>query len=154
MITIADTLTTDRIGLALAAPDHHAAIELVAKLLQNVPGVLNWHLLYDGLRSSCPCLTEGDGDFAICLPHARTDSVNAMVMSVGRFDRGFAFPDCVQPVRYIFCIGVPKALASDYLRIVGLLVRILREPAAEADLRTATTPDKFLARLTALETKL
>ena len=45
-------------------------------------------------------------------------------------------------------------MANDYLRIVGLLVRILRESAAEAELRTATTPGKFLARLSALEAQL
>ena len=47
---------------------------------------------------------------------------------------------------------MPQALANDYLRILGLLARILKEPAAEADSAPpATTPDKFLARLSALE---
>ena len=154
MITIADTLATDRIALGLAASDHHAAIRLVADLLQNVSDVLHWPLLYEGMCKSWPCLAESDGDFAICLPHARTDAVSAMVMSIGRFDAGVSFPDCPQPVRYVFCIGVPKAMANDYLRIVGLLVRILRESAAESELRTATTPGKFLTRLSALEAKL
>jgi mannitol/fructose-specific phosphotransferase system IIA component (Ntr-type) len=154
MITIEDTLATDRIALGLAAADHHEAIGLVADLLQNVSEVLHWPVLFEGMRKSWPCLAGEDGDFAICLPHARTDAVSSMVMSIGRFDRGVPFPDCAQPVRYLFCIGVPKAMANDYLRIVGLLVRILRDKAAEADLRTAETPGKFLAGLSALETKL
>ena len=154
MITIADTLTADRVELASTAPDHRTAIALVADLLHNAPDVLDWPALYEGLRGSCPCLAESDGAFAICLPHARTDAVAAMVMSVGRFDAGVTFPGCAPLVRYIFCIGVPKALANDYLRIVGLLARILKEPAAEAQLHTAATPRDFLARLSALEAKL
>ena len=122
MIALADTLTADRIGLALEAPDHHAAIRIVADLLRGAEDVLDWEELAESLRGACPCLAESGGSFAICLPHARTDSVHAMVMSAGRFDAGIAFPGCALPVRYIFCIGVPKAMENDYLRILGLLL--------------------------------
>ena len=154
MISIADTLTADRIGLALEASDHRAAIRAVADLLQSAEEVLDWEELCESLRGSCPCLAEGGGDFAICLPHARTDTVHAMVMSAGRFDDGIAFPGCAQRVRYVFCIGVPRALESDYLRILGLLARVLKEPEAEGVLRHAETPADFIACLSALEAKL
>ena len=154
MIALADTLTADRIGLALEAPDHHAAIRIVADLLRGAEDVLDWEELAESLRGACPCLAESGGSFAICLPHARTDSVHAMVMSAGRFDAGIAFPGCALPVRYIFCIGVPKAMENDYLRILGLLARVLKAPETEATLRQAETPAAFLSSLSLLEAKL
>ena len=154
MISIADTLTTDRIAITLVATDHRAAIRRVAELLQNAEDVFDWDALNEELLESCPCLAESGGDFAICLPHSRADSVGAMVMSAGRFDDGVEFPGCSQPIRYIFCIGVPRALENDYLRILGLLARVLKAPQTEADLRNAATPAAFMACLTALEAKL
>lgn len=154
MITIADTLTTDRVALDLVAADHHTAIQQVADLLENVPEVLDWEALCCGLRASAPCLTERGAPFAICLPHARTDAVTGMVMSVGRFMDTIPFPDCEHAIRYVFCIGVPKAMASDYLRIVGLLARILKEPGSEALLHEAQSPQEFVERLSRLEARL
>ena len=77
-----------------------------------------------------------------------------MVMAVGRSPEGLPFEGCIAPVRYIFCIGVPKALATDYLRIVGLLARILKHPATEAALRDVESPQKFIDELSVLEATL
>lgn len=154
MVTISDSLTPDCVALDLTAPDAMAAIRTVAELLRHTPEVLDWKTLFTGLRKACPCIAETGGEFAVCLPHARTDAVNAIVISVGRFQPGLPFEGCVPPVRYIFCIGAPKALASDYPRIVGLLSRIFKNPDWEAQLCSAETPAEFIARLSALEAKL
>ena len=154
MITLSDTLSANGVQLEFDALDHRAAIREVAELLRPLPAVLDWKLLFSGLVNSCPCLGESDSEFAICLPHARTDAVTAMVMSVGRFIPGIQFPDCARPVRYIFCIGAPTALANDYPRLVGLLARIFKDPEAELELRTTATPEEFVDRLRTLEAKL
>jgi len=154
MVTISDSLTPDCVALNLTAPDQAAAIHAVAALLQHTPEVLDWKMLFTGLQKACPCIAETGGDFAVCLPHARTDAVNAIVISVGRLQPGLPFEGCAPPVRYIFCIGAPKALASDYPRIVGLLSRIFKNPESEAQLCSAATPAQFIERLAVLEAKL
>lgn len=154
MIALADTLAPEQIALSLKSTDRKAAIREAASLLQNAHDVLDWETLLAGLEKSAPCLDHGEGDFAICLPHVRTDAVRAMVMSVARYLEGLSFPDSTKPVRYIFCIGVPKAMDKDYLRIVGLLTRILREPEYESELRAAKTANDFIEVLTRLEAKL
>ena len=154
MISIADTLRPEGVKLALAATTREAAILETANLLKSSPEVLDWESLYEGLLQAAPTLTEQGSDFAICLPHARTEAVHTMVMSIGRSPAGIVFPDCAQPVRYIFCIGVPRALASDYLRIVGLLARILKNPTTEAGLREAKTSGDLIDDLAALEARL
>ena len=57
-------------------------------------------------------------------------------------------------MRYLFCIALPPEMASDYLRIIGLLARIVKAPASEEQLRKAATPEEFVAILTRLEAKL
>ena len=45
-------------------------------------------------------------------------------------------------------------MANDYLRIVGLLVRILKDPATEERLRAAKSGTEFVDCLSELESKL
>lgn len=154
MLSIADTLRPERVRLALAATVPEAAIRETAGLLLGAPAVLDWEALLAGLLRSAPCLADQDSPFAFCLPHARTEAVNTMVMSIGVSPGGIVFPDCPQPVRYIFCLGLPQAMAQDYLRIVGLLTRTLRDPANEAMLRTSPSPSDLIDELAALEARL
>jgi len=154
MISIADTLEPDRIRLSLASNIPQIAIDEVAATMRNVPAVLDWDELHAGLHRSAPCLAESGGEFAICLPHSRTDAVTSMVMAIGRSTQGIRFPGCNAPVRYIFCIGVPKALANDYLRILGLLARILKQPRTEQALKNAQSPIEFIHLLSVLEASL
>ncbi len=154
MLSIADTLRPERIRLALAASDLDGAIRETAGLLQSAPAVLDWEALLAGLFRSAPCIGDREADFAFCLPHARTEAVSTMVMSIGISPVGIVFPDCAKPIRYVFCIGVPKAMAPDYLRIVGLLTRILKDPANEAMLRTTATSTAWIDELASLEARL
>jgi mannitol/fructose-specific phosphotransferase system IIA component (Ntr-type) len=154
MIALADTLRPECVRLALTATEGKNAIDEVAALLETTPAVLDWEELQAGLHRSAPCLAENEASFAICLPHARTDAVNKMVMAAGRSLSGVTFGHGPLPVRYIFCIGVPKAMANDYLRIVGLLARVLKEPAKESQLAAAATPMEFIQILSVLEAKL
>jgi mannitol/fructose-specific phosphotransferase system IIA component (Ntr-type) len=153
MNTIADLLRAEDVKLNLAATTRDAAIDEVAALLQHDERVLDWEVLAAGFRKAAPCLPVS-AEFGICIPHTRTDRIDSMVMSAGRSAAGVVFPGCGPPVRYLFCIGVQHALAADYLRIVGLLARIIKDPASEARLRAAASGTEFVAELARLEAKL
>ena len=86
-----------------------------------------------------PTLAAGS-DFEICIPHARTNAVSSMIMSIGRSTEGIAVPGREMRIHYIFAVGVPTAWAADYLRIVGALARMFKNPKAEAQLRSAGIP--------------
>ncbi len=154
MITLADILPATHITLNVAATAPRAAIDEVSALMKNDPAVDDWDALLAGVQAVAPCLPEMEGGFAICIPHTRGECVSTMVMSVGRSVAGVTFPGVDLPVRYIFCIAVPRALAADYLRIVGLLARVFKDPAAECELRAAETPADFIALLSRREAKL
>jgi PTS system nitrogen regulatory IIA component len=153
MITIADILRPEHVALAVRASAPEAAIAEVAAPLRTDDRVLEWDAVLAGFFKVAPCL-PASSQFAICIPHTRTDRVTSLVMSVGRSAPGIVFPGTPVPVRYIFCIGVQVALAADYLRIVGLLARIVKDPVSEERLRAAATGPEFVAALSRLEAKL
>src|SRR5215210_669109 len=147
LITIGDILRPRHIDLALTAASPEEAIFSVASLLKENEHVTDWNAFYRGLTSRNPCIAGG-GEFELCIPHARTSAVDAMVMSVGRSDMGIAFANTTAKIHYIFVIGVPGTLAADYLRIIGALARIFKNSQAERALREAVDPEEFLATLT------
>ena len=154
MTTIADILAPNRVALDLDSRTPADAMEHVIALLRGDPRVLQWDELHDALVKSGPCLAEKESEFGICLPHARTEAVTGMVMSAARFGNAVLFAGCDRPIRYIYCIAVPITLASDYLRIVGLLARTQRTKSIEARLHTASTPADFIAVLADVEADL
>lgn len=154
MITIAEMLLPENVLFDLTAATPAAAIGQVIELLRNDPAVEDFEKLSAALIAAAPCAAETGCEFAICIPHARTAAVSGMVMSVGRAEPGILFQSCPQPIRYVFCIGLPAALDSEYLRLVGLLARVLRAPESEAELRAATTRAEFVQLLARHEATL
>jgi PTS system fructose-specific IIA component len=153
MITIADILHPDHIDLDLKMANQEEAVNHVAALLREDERVTDWNVFYQGLSSSRPCFADAGGT-EICIPHARTDSVTGMVMSAGRSPAGIVVPEAESPIHFIFVIGVQVALAADYLRIIGALTRIFREPATVERLRRTQKPGEFLELLGSAEMKL
>lgn len=154
MITIADALTPEHVRIDLRAESFEDAItELVVSLKQD-ERVDDWQSLVTSLRARPPCKVSDAAEFGICIPHVRTNAVNAIVMSAGHCEHPLMLPDCARPIRYFFCIAVPQAMAADYLRIAGALMRLLKDPEAERAVREAASPGAFVAALSRLERKL
>ncbi len=61
----------------------------------------------------------------IAFPHARTDSVQDLVMAVGTTPDPINFDGSA--VRLIFLIGAPKSAVGEYLALLSFLARHLRE---------------------------
>lgn len=150
MITIGDILSPKQIQLGLKAESQARAIAELAELLDGDSRVNDWERLEAGLLSGVACMT-GENGSGLCIAHVRTDAVNGMIMAAGRSGKGIEGPDGKTVARLLFVIGVPSALASDYLRIIGALARIFRSEHGEADLLAAQTPEEFLETLCALE---
>jgi len=119
MTTIGNVLRPDHIKLRATANEPDSAIKEVAILLKGEPGGARLERPAEGGPRFRAVSAGAGGWFALCIPHTRGECVSAMVMSAGRFEEGIVFPSVEFPVRYIFCIAVPRALAADYLRIVG-----------------------------------
>lgn len=154
MITIATTLEPEDVLLDFAVATPEDAVTRVAAMLRTDERVLDWQEFSHVLQSHPPCRVADVADFGICIPHARTDAVTDLVMSAGRLSPEVAFTECAKPVRYVFCLGVPRALAADYLRIAGALMRLFKDADTEGALRVARTREEFVHVLSRLETRL
>jgi mannitol/fructose-specific phosphotransferase system IIA component (Ntr-type) len=153
MITIADILHLEDIDLELKMTNQEEAINHIASLLKEDDRVTDWSAFYKGLASVQPCLSAAGGT-GVCIPHTRTQSVTGMVMSAGRSRAGIAIRDGQGPVHFVFVIGVPVALAADYLRIIGALARIFKDPATREKLMQTQEAEEFLQLLASAEMKL
>lgn len=153
MITTADIIRPAHINLEVKAASDEEAVFQVASLLKEDERVADWNQFYSNLTSRDSSLASGM-DFEIRIPHARTGAVKGMVMSIGRY-MSVASPELAKgKVHYIFVIGVPAALAGDYLRVIGAIARVLKDHKTEQQLRIATEPAEFLAILSSGEMSL
>jgi mannitol/fructose-specific phosphotransferase system IIA component (Ntr-type) len=159
MITISDTLSQKHILLNLEDDAKEHLVERIAEALKKDPRVTDWEQFYSGLEKGTSCMAKENGS-VLCIAHARTTAVSAMTMAVGRAviqpaDDAPGTPAAsFTPIRLIFVIGVPVALASDYLRIIGALARIFHTDRGEIALANATDPAEFLDSLRTLEMAL
>jgi len=149
MITISDILSPNQIDLDPQFANQEELVHYVASLLKPNPNVKDWQAFYDGLKATGSSIFDENG-IRLCIPHIRTNSIKMMVMGVGRseIEPESAAPNKTPTVQYTFVIGVPNAMASDYLRIIGALARIFKDKATEAQLRATKRPEEFLAILT------
>jgi fructose PTS system EIIA component len=150
---LAQLLDPARIKLEVQSTKRTAALNEVARLLEDHPDVLNFAGFYNELlareRLDPTCIGNG-----IALPHARTDHVQKTVLAIGRSSPGVLFENCNQTVRLMFVFGTPKANPGDYLQLVGLLCRVLKDPADSAALLAAATTETFIQTLLQLEDRV
>ena len=157
MITIGDILSPKQVTLELTATTRESAILEVAQLLRGDERVRDWNGFVGAIKTGNTCMANEAG-FGVCIPHARTNEVSSMVMAVGRARKGIWFGEEGDPERvlahYIIVIGVPVALAADYLRIIGAIARTFRSSKSEAALRGAATKQGFIQLLTENESPI
>lgn len=153
MTPIADVLQPEHVVLALAAHDPAGSIEEVLARLEGDERVKNFAALREAVLSQ-PAPAISENGCGICVAHGRTEAVTSLLMSVGRSAGGIVFPKLTDPVRLVFVAGIPGAFTSEYLRIVGAIVRICRDRRQLDRLLTIKEPERFVSLLSSGEVKL
>jgi mannitol/fructose-specific phosphotransferase system IIA component (Ntr-type) len=141
-----------RIVLHVQSTRRGDALPEIARLLEGHPDVTDYPGFYRDLLArehlDPTCLGSG-----IAVPHARTEHVKAIVLAVGRSDRGIFFENGNQFVRLVFILGTPMDQPDDYLQVVGALCRLLKNEETRTALLRAATPAEFVAAVGAAEEK-
>jgi mannitol/fructose-specific phosphotransferase system IIA component (Ntr-type) len=83
----------------------------------------------------------------VAFPHARTDHVKRLVLAVGRSVEGVTFETGGEKIHFIFVIGTPRRMVTEYLALVGAMARLLRNEEVRVKLLSAQTAEDFLAAL-------
>jgi mannitol/fructose-specific phosphotransferase system IIA component (Ntr-type) len=144
---LSQLLAPELVALQLKARTSAEAILETARPLEANPAVSDFAAFHQAIleREAVSPTALGNG---IALPHARTSHVRKVVIAAGRSEEGIWFENSQQQVRLIFVIGTPTELVREYLSLVGLLTRLLRQPAVRERLLSAKSPAEFLAPLT------
>ena len=157
MVTISEILKPRHVDLELSAPDPVAAVAALAEVLHGDNRITNW-AEFQGIlcRGAAKGLTVLSCGAALC--HARTEGVADMLMAAGRLATPIlnqsASSPAGAPFRFLFIIGLPPAMAAEYLRVVGALARTLKAPATMEAIEAAETGEDLVEVLSRAELTL
>jgi len=138
--TVAHLRSAVLVNPVRAKTDTEAIDELLSSLRDH-PDVVDANALRTAVlqrqKVDPPILPMG-----VAFPHARTDSVRALVLAIGICPEPVVFGDT--PVRLILLIGVPKTAIGEYLDLTSFLARHLRNQPVLDRLVEATSITEFL----------
>ena len=128
------------------ATDEHDAVRRTAELLAIDSGITNFggfvDAVFDRQRINPPLLGNG-----VAIPHARTVLARDIVCVAARCAEPVPFGPQAEPVRLIFLLGIPPHRINEYLELMAVLVKRLRDPEVLHRLLTAETPEEFTGLL-------
>ncbi len=152
-MTIDEILLRADVNLSLRADAKTAAVEEVLGQLRGDARVTNWEELRNVVIERDAPAIEHEGR-CICIAHGRTKSVSALAMAAGRSERGIICPETRLRVHLLFVVGIPAAMDSEYLRLVGAIVRVCRDAAQMRELLAASDAASFVECLAAATERL
>ena len=152
-MSIDEILHPADVHLALRADTKAAAIEEIMASLRGDERVTNWEEFRKVvIERDAPAIEHGGR--SICIAHGRTKAVSSLVMAAGRSAAGVICPETNLRVGLIFVVGIPSAFGAEYLRLVGAIVRVCRDPDYMAELMEAPDGESFVERLAAAMARL
>jgi len=126
--------------LDLEAPAREEAVRATADLLRHDARVGDWDEFWSSIGGRQVVDLEGSQG-GVILAHGRGGSVKQLALAAARWNS----PD---GRRLIFVFAIPSAMTAEYLRKVGALARVCREPAKLDALLAAATPEEFGSKIT------
>lgn len=151
MIRIKEILLAEDILLGLDAKTREEAVHAVAKTLRGDSRITDWPLFYKTLSESDRS-AQTNCRLGLTIPHNRTDRVTAMVMAFARLQA--PLKNFLHEIRYVVVLGIPETMDADYLRLVGVLMRVFRDDQLRNALDSASTPEEVLKVFEEGETRL
>ena len=137
---IADYLRDSLIFLDIEAKDKSTTIAKIVDLMDknDVFSDASKFLNEVYQRESLGSTGIGKG---IALPHARTQNVKEITISMTRLKDGIEFgSEDKQPVKLIFLLGTPLKAVGEYLKVLAKLSKLLREEKIRSQILKAETP--------------
>ena len=137
MIRIRETLFPEHILLNIAAYSRENAIEQLADSLRSDTRITDWQEFLAALRNheAVGKVNLRDG---LTLAPVRTSAVTKMLMAFGRLTHPLQEKE--GPLQFVVLVGIPGAMDSEYLRLVGTLMRVFRNDQLREKLLHAEVP--------------
>jgi mannitol/fructose-specific phosphotransferase system IIA component (Ntr-type) len=141
MIRIRGTLLPENIVLNLDVQSRAEAVQKVTETLRADFRISNWEEFLRALRAR-EAVGKVTLEFGLTLPHVRTSAVTKMLMAFGRITGPVL--DNKVPIQFVILVGIPGTMDSEYLRLVGMLMRVFRDEKLRCKLITAEDAEGIL----------
>lgn len=148
---ITDLLTPERILLHASAFDKDGIIDTLVDL-QDKSGVLSDRALYKKAILAREAQSSTAIEAGLAVPHAKSESVKKPSLAAMTLQQGVDYGAMdSQPSDLFFMIAAPMD-GDVHLEILSRLMVLLMDPDFAAELRTAKTPQAFMAAIDKAET--
>jgi fructose-specific phosphotransferase system IIA component len=144
MERISELLVPDLINLNLTAKNKEGVLEEMATMVHNAGKVSDRDAFLKSLMKRENLESTGIGK-GLAIPHARTDTVQGVVMAFARSEAGVDFQSLdKKPAHLIFLIASPEKEKSAYIKALARISRLLRKDDFRNRLLKAATPQEVL----------
>ncbi len=144
MLKLADLIDPDLVLLDLQARVKKKVFEEMMGVMEKSPKVLDREAFALALEERENLATTGIGR-GVAFPHARTASVDGIVIAFARSQKGVEF-DALdgEPVHLVFMMGTSPECVEEYLKVLARISRMLRKGNAKERLMEAKTQEDVL----------
>jgi fructose PTS system EIIBC or EIIC component len=150
MTRIRETLMPDHVLLNLTARSRDEAVQQLIESLRSDTRVTKWQEFSQALRRR-DAAGKMKLEYGLTIPHIRTAAVTKMVMAFGRLTVPVQETD--GPIRFLVLVGIPETMDSEYLRLIGILMRVFRNDNLRDKLRSAEKPAQIIDIFEKVETE-
>ncbi|MBV9673351.1 MAG: PTS sugar transporter subunit IIA [Verrucomicrobia bacterium] len=139
MTRLREVLFPDHVLLNINADSLREAIAQLTETLKSDARIISWRQFSLALLGGDDGAKLGEGH-GFALPHVRTKMVAEMVTAFGRLAK--PVHDEEGPIYFIVLIGIPETMDAEYPRLLGFLMRVLRDAQLRAQLMSANDPEE------------
>ncbi len=153
MSKLSELLPVHQVDLALQATTKASAVDQILSRLAGNSCVKDFATLKSAIKTRDASVIFEDG-LGLLIAHGRTETVSRIVLAAGRCSPPLQLPDAEGPVHLVFVAGIPAAFSTEYLRVVGAIVRCCKDPEGLPALLEAPSASDFVQLLGEGESRL
>ena len=144
MERISELLTPDLIKLELTSKNKEGVLAEVADMVHKAGKVSDKETFLGALMKRENLESTGIGK-GLAIPHARTDTVDGVVMAFARSKEGVDFQSLDQkPAYLVFLIASPEREKSAYIKALARISRLMRRDTFRQQLMKVNTPQEVV----------
>jgi mannitol/fructose-specific phosphotransferase system IIA component (Ntr-type) len=148
---MSELLNPAAVSLSLAARDKSAVLSELVGLLEQAHGIPSDGRILDSVERREAMMSTAIG-FGVAIPHGKSRIVDRMVAVCGVSREGVDFGADEGAPSHLFLLFVsPEGSATEHVRTLANVSRLLKEDDVRRDLRAAKSPEAFLAAIQAAE---
>lgn len=148
---LSELLNPNSISLSLEAKSKDEVLAELVTLLERAHGLDSGGEILDCVRKREAMMSTGVG-LGVAIPHGKTSKTDRMLAACGVSRDGVDFEAADGESAHLFVLFIsPESNASQHVRVLGNISRLLKEASVRRDLREAESPEAFLAAVQSAE---